>query len=128
MSFNVKSGKSGPPRTGPSLAFTDPPIGHRITHAEGWSIVSVVRSFGSRIVETQSRTRCFAARPAARPLGAASPLINPSTQHMCPSVGIYQRLSESIALKLELSNRYALAAGAPPMQRMITGLVCGPHL
>ena len=60
------------------------------------------------------------------------PLINPNTQHMCPSVavGIYQRLSESIgiALKLELSNKYALAAGAPPMQRMITGLVCGPHL
>ena len=64
----------------------------------------------------------------ARPLGAAWPLINPGTRRQVLSAGIYQRLSESIAPKMGLSCKYALAAGAPPMQRMITGLVCGPHL
>ena len=67
-------------------------------------------------------------RAAARPLGAASPLLNPRTQHMFPSARIYQRLSESIAPKLGLCKKYALAAGAPPTQRMITGLVCGRSL
>ena len=61
------------------------------------SIVIVLRSKRLKMVHLQSRKRCFVARPEARPLGAASPLINPNTQHMCPSVGIYQRLSESIA-------------------------------
>ena len=35
-----------------------------------------------------SRRRRISARPAARPLGAASPLVHPGTQHMLLSAGI----------------------------------------
>ena len=56
---------------------------------------------------------CFAARPAARPLGAASPLSNPNTQHTCLSVRIAQGLSESIALDLQLCRKSHAAARAP---------------
>ena len=48
------------------------------------SVESVTNGSKSR----DSRRRRIAARPAARPLGAASPLVHPRTQHMLLSARI----------------------------------------
>ena len=78
-------------------------------------------------VEKQPPPRCFAARPEAERLAAASPLSNPNTQHTCLSVRIAQGLSESIALDLQLCRKSHVGARALEAQRMFTGLVCSPR-
>ena len=55
------------------------------------------------MVHFVAESRCFAARPEAERLAAASPLSNLHTQHVCWSVQIAQGLSESIGPKLGLS-------------------------
>ena len=79
------------------------------------------------MVHFVAESRCFDAQPEARPLGAASPLSNPNTQHVCVSVRIAQGLSESIALDLQLCIKSHAAARALEAQRMFTGLVCSPR-
>ena len=65
------------------------------------------------MVHFVAESRCFSDAAEAGRLAAASPLINPNTQHVCVSVGIAQGLSESIVLDLQLCRKSHAAARAP---------------
>ena len=56
---------------------------HTVDRNRNW-VESV--TYGSK--SRDSRRRHFSARPAVRPLGAASPLVHPRTQHMLLSARI----------------------------------------
>ena len=91
------------------------------------SIVFTIGTKRLRMVHFVAESRCFSDAAEAGRLAAASPLINPNTQHVCVSVGIAQGLSESIGPKAQLCRKSHVGARALEAQRMFTGLVCSPR-